>query len=177
MKNRKKIEKPNEIANDENKYIEFNIDDLRNHYEKYFEEKNNIFVKSIFSLVLLTDKNIVLILAGSLAGVPLNILTNFYSATFVSIGDWIFHILQLAISFGFYIFYLIFVYYYLYIHSSGDEYINYALSSKHYSRKNINKAINNIKYSLCIKKFIPLCIFSLGTFIFSIILIVLLLLP
>jgi len=127
---------------------------------------------------LRSNQNTVLILAGSLASIPVNILTGFYGSSSYTNVDWILHILQLVTSILFYVFYLCFVRFFLYIHEQGERYVNSILTtSAHNSRKEIEQAVYNIQYFSCMEKYKNVRVSVCGTLVFGIILVVLLLIP
>lgn len=120
----------------------------------------------------------ILILAGSLASVPVNILTGFYGTSFIMHFDRILHILQLVISILFYVSYLSFLHSYLHIREDGDKYVNELLArSQNYSKKTIEKAKNNIQYFSCKERYKSIRLSVLGMLIFGFLLGLLLLIP
>lgn len=176
-----KILKPDEVSINEDKFFDFNIDDLSKHYDEVFgdnKKKRKFIIRKVFQIVLLSNKNIILILAGSLASLPVNILTGFYDSASFTSSDWVLHILQLITSILFYTFFLRFVYYFLFIREKSEEYINTLITKdSHYSRNNIVKAIRNIEYYSCMKKYKYVCLSLIGVIVFGIILFFLLFIP
>lgn len=176
-----RIIEPNMVSIDEDAFFKFKINDLSNHYNKVFKhnKKNRkFFVRWIFRIVLLSNKDIILILAGSLASVPVNILTGFYGSNSYTYFDWILHVLQLIASVLFYSFFLRFVRVYLYIHSKGEEYVNYIFAkSSHNSREKIMKAVKNVEYYFCIKEYKKVQVSIICLLVFLGVLVVLLFVP
>lgn len=152
-----KLKKPTEIGIDEDVFLGFNIEDLMEHYDGMFDSHfvwKKFLTRIVFKIVLLSNKNIVLILAGSLASVPVNILTGFYGSTSFTYFDWILHTLQLIVSVLFYIFFLRFIGHYLFIRERGEEYVNVLLSrDNHNSGDNIKEALYNIEYRSCMDEY------------------------
>lgn len=176
-----RILKPDKVSIDENIFFEFDIKDLSDHYDKVFgvdKNKRNYFVQWIFKIILSSNKDIIIILAGSLASIPVNILTGFFNSSSYMCFEWILHILQLIISILFYISFLIFVRFFLYIRSRGNEYVNYVLVKFPYSSKiDIEKAVKNIEYFSCMEKYKYVRMSLICLLIFGLLLVVLLFIP
>lgn len=151
--NHKTLAKPDMIGIDEDKFYGFSLDDLKKHYDEMYDSENKwrkLPVRIVFHIVLLSNKNMILILAGSLASIPVNILTSFYGSTSFTCFDWSLHILQLVVSVLFYIFFLKFVGHYLYIREREEEYVNsISFKNKLYSISNMASAVHNIEYYAC----------------------------
>lgn len=173
-----RILRPDEVSIDEDKFYEFDISNLTSHYDKVFgkkREKKNFVKRKIFEIVLLTNKNIIIILAGSLASVPVNMLTGFSSLNSYTYFEVTLYALQLFFSFLFYFFFLKFVHSYIYIRERGNEYVNHLLAkSSHYSRKNVSKSIKNIEYFSCMEKYKIIRNYMICLLVFGILLIILL---
>lgn len=136
------------------------------------------FVRWIFKIVLQSNQNIVLILAGSLASIPVNILTGFYGSSSYTCVEWILHIFQLVTSILFYAFYLRFVCFFLYIREQGETYANGVFTtSSHNSREEIEQAVKNVQYFSCMQKYKSVRASVCMTLGLGIILVVLLLIP
>ena len=177
----KNIARPNEVGIDEDSFFKFNINDLSKHYDEVFGEngkKRKFFVRKIFRIVLQSNKNTLLILAGSLASVPVNIITGFYGSSTFLYTDWILHITQLITSILFYVFLLRFVRYFLFIHEQGDAYVSALLTKNaHCSRDDVTKAVHNIEYYFCMNKYKHVKSSLILLIVFGIILILSLFIP
>ncbi len=177
----KYIAMPNEVGIDEDSFFKFNINNLSKHYDEVFgdnKKKRKFFVRKVFRIVLQSNKNILLILAGSLASVPVNIVTGFYGSSTFMYSDWILHITQLIASILFYVFFLRFVRYYLFIHEQGNVYVSALLTkNSHCSRDNVNKAVHNIEYYFCMNKYKHIKSSLILLMLFGVILILLLFIP
>lgn len=181
VKNHSSIVKPDEISIDEDVFFEFNINELSKHYDEVFgnnKKKRKFLVKKVFQIVLLSNKNTILILAGSLASVPVNIVTGFYGSSAFIYTDWILHFTQLIASILFYIFFLRFVRYFLFIREQGDAYVSALLTKNaHCSRYDVTKAVHNINYYFCMNKYKYVKSSLILLIIFGIILILSLFIP
>lgn len=177
----KSIQRPDKVSIDENRSYEFEIKDLSKHYDEVFgndKKFRKFFVRSTFQMLLRSNQNTVLILAGSLASIPVNILTGFYESSSYKCAEWAIHILQLCISISFYIFYLSFVRSFIYIREQGERYANIVFDKeRHNSRKEIEQAVYNIQYFSCMEKYKSVRISICGCLVFGIILTLLLLIP
>ena len=154
---------------------------MSKHYDEVFGNSKTyqkFLARWVFQIVLLSNQNTILILAVSLASIPVNILTGFYGSSSFTCFDWGLHILQLVTSLLFYLFYLSFVRVYLHIREEGEEYINGLLArSSHNSRKTIKKAVNNIQYYSCKENYKSVRASICGWLIFGILFVLLLLIP
>lgn len=181
MKNHSSIVKPDKISIDEDAFFEFDIDDLSKHYDEVFgdnKKRGKFFAKKVFQIVLLSNKNTLLILAGSLASVPVNIVTGFYGSSAFLYTDWVLHIIQLIASILFYVFFLRFVRCFLFIHEQGDIYVSSLLTKNtHCSRDDITKAVHNIEYYFCMNKYKYVNLSLAFLILFGIILILSLFIP
>lgn len=132
----------------------------------------------MFQIVLQSNQNTILILAGSLASIPVNILTGFYGSSSFTCFDWVLHILHLVTSILFYLFYLSFVRVYLHIREEGEKYVNDLLArSSHNSRKMIEKAVNNIQYYSCKENYKSARTSVCGWLLFGTLFVLLMLIP
>lgn len=181
VKNRSSIVKPDKISIDEDAFFEFDINDLSKHYDEVFgdnKKKRKFLVKKVFQIILLSNRNTILILAGSLASVPVNIVTGFYGSSAFLYTDWILHITQLIASILFYVFFLRFVRYFLFIREQGDAYVNALLAKNaHCSRDDVTKAVHNIEYYFCMNKYKHVKYSLVLLIVFGIILILSLFIP
>lgn len=175
------ISRPDIVSIDEDVVYKFKIENLIKHYDEVFgkgQEPGRVFTRWIFQIILQSNQNTVLILAGSLASIPVNILTGFYGSSSYTCIDWTLHILQLISSILFYVSYLSFVRLLLYIREQGEKYANNIyVTSPHNSRKAIEKAVNNIQYFFCMEKYKNVRTSICCVLMFGIILVLLLLIP